>query len=223
MSTVRPWAPCAVDAYARDRSVGGVVGAGSVWVMPVRVEVACRVPSSCDGVDPVDLAVDQAEVAVDAAGLDQVSDAGGGAVAVELDDVRADEPGVGEVAADGGGDLGGVLVAAGDDDGVLAGEPVGGGGAGDRGDGVAFAAGVDEPAVGVVVGDGVRLPVAQPQGGVGFPVVGEAADLGEGVGLGVAVDRGAHHAAGADGAELVRVAHQHDAGAGGVRRRPAAG
>ena len=96
---------------------------------------------------------------VDAAGLDEVSDAGGGPVAVEEHGRFADVAGVGEVAADGGGDLGGVLVAARDDDGVLAGEPVRGGGAGDRGDGVVFAAGVDESAVGVVLGDRVQVAV----------------------------------------------------------------
>ena len=99
-----------------------------------------------DGGDLVDLAVDQAEAAVDPAGLDEVADPGRGLVAAEDDAGLGDDAGLDEQGADGGRDGGGVLVGRGDDDDVLAGEPVGGRGAGDRGDGVVGGAGVQQPA-----------------------------------------------------------------------------
>ena len=155
------------------------------------------------------------EVPAVAAGLDEVADAGDGALQAQrnaglLDAAEADEFG-----AELRGQAGGLLVGVDQQQRPAPGEGVGQPCRGGGGLGLLEGAGVEQPALAVVVAQHGLVAVAQPQRRFPLPRVGEAAGVGQlvaGAGLGEQV----HPAAGADRGELAVVADEQQLGAGGV-------
>ena len=173
------------------------------------------------GDDPVGLAVDRragvagpaAQLPAVAAGLDQVAEAGGGAVATERHAVLADPPEADELRPDLGGQAGGFLVGVDDQHGPAAGEGVGEPGAGGRGPGLLPGAAVDQPAVAPIVVQHGLVAVAQPEGRRALPAGAEPAYVGQLMPAGGGQQ--SHGAAGADRGELAVVTGQEQLGSGG--------
>ena len=183
---------------------------------PRRAPTASAVLAGADDAEP--LPVDDAEVVVVLPGHDLVADAGEAAGPASGTPSASTRPAATRCSRTASARrAASSLVSALTHDGQP-GDPVGGRSAGGRGDGVVHGLGLDEAAVPVVVGERVAVAVPQPQRRRGLPVLGEAADVGQRVGLGPALDQ-AHRAAGADGAELARVAHEHQPGADRVDDR----
>ena len=209
----RPAGGAAGDRYRLDqqrplrhhpRRVPRLVGVGLAW-------------AGEDGVlDPVG----EVEGVVVAAAGDHVAGAGGVPVPAQEDPGGVvDEAEVDELVADLRGDACGLGVGGGHDHGGVPVQAVGDRGEGGGGGGLVEGGVSGEAGVPVVLVQRSVGAVADGQGGGAFPVVGEAADLGQGVGLGVPVQQ-VHRSTGLDGAQLAGVTGQDQAGPRGVDPGP---